>query len=402
MRDWYVAELVVGDNRRPNSLEFHEMIGRNRGRMAIRLSILLLIIVAAGFVLFAVQRDPAPNDLLLAAQQYLNMAREAKADLDAPATFTIAERSLQSARSAMMIQYGRPAFLRDYGQTRRLLIETQKKTALALEEARNEAANRQGRIEGEIQSITSDIADVRSLLLRLPPRYHRALRHVVSAESRMKAASVKLSPRESREALESIQVARGEVSLALRDVRGLLEGFLTRRGEWNEDIRNTVEWSRSTGGTALIVDKLNHSAFLVQGGRNVRTYPVEFGPGWLDQKIRAGDQATPEGRYKIVSKKFGSRYYKAMLLNYPNDEDLRRFRNLKSNGLMSRNARPGGLIEIHGGGGKGEDWTFGCISFRNEHLDQIFPRLAVGTPVTIVGLWNEPAWLARALQTASR
>jgi hypothetical protein len=378
------------------------MTENNRRRTALRLFLFLLIMAAAGFVLFAVQRDPAPNGMLLASEQYLNLAREARADLDASATFSDAENKLRAARSAMMLQFGRPAFLRDYGRTRRLLAEAHGKTAQAIEEARNEATNREARLDTEIQEITAEAADVRSLLLRLPPRYHRALRHIVSAESRMKAVQVKLNPEESRDALESMQVARGEVSLALRDVRGLLEGFLSRRPDWNEDIHETIDWSRSTGGTALIIDKLNHAAFLVQGGKNVHEYPVEFGPGWLDQKLRAGDQATPEGRYRIVSKKLGSHYYKALLLNYTNDADLRRFRNLTSNGLMSRGARPGGLIEIHGGGGKGEDWTFGCISFRNEHLDQVFPRVAVGTPVTIVGLWNEPAWLSRALQTASQ
>jgi len=373
-----------------------------RGSTALRLTVFAILVVATGFVLFAVERDPTPSAQLLETERYLNLAREAKADLDAPASFSSAETKFHQARSEMMIQFGRPAFLRDYGRTRRMLLDAHRTTAQAIEEARNEAANRQQRIESEIQQITADAGDVRNLLLRLPPRYHRALRHVVAAESRMKAAEAKLTAEESRDALESMQIARGEVSLALHDVRGLLLSFLSRRPRWNEDIRQTIDWSRSTGGTALIVDKLNHSAHLLQAGKDVHDFPVEFGPGWLDQKLRAGDQATPEGRYRIVSKKAGSHYYKAMLLNYPNDADLRRFRNMTSNGLMSRSARPGGLIEIHGGGGKGEDWTFGCISLRNEHIDQLFPRVAVGTPVTIVGLWEEPAWLERALQTASR
>ena len=111
--------------------------------------------------------------------------------------------------------------------------------------------------------------------------------------------------------------------------------------------------------------------------------------------------ATP-GRRTIDKGNGQTRYHKAMLLNYPNDEDLVRFRRLRNNGVVSRGARPGGLIEIHGDGGKGEDWTFGCISLRDRDMDRVFSTLAVGSPVTIIGLWEEPAWLTRVLATASR
>ncbi len=355
-------------------------------------------------MLFLVRRDPEPTSNLLAAEQYLNLAREARADLDAPDTFEKAIRTVRSARSAMMSQYGRPAFLRSYADTRRLLIEGQRLTAQALEEARTEVANREARLQTEVAGIQAEAREVRDLLLRLPPRYQRALRHVVSAESRINAAQAKLTSKESREALESMQMARAEVSLALRDVRGLLVDFLSRRNEWNADLRSTIEWSRRTGGTAFVVDKLNHRGHLVRGGRSAETFEVELGPGWLDRKIREGDRATPEGRYQIVRKKGNgqTRYHKAMLLNYPNDEDLVRFRRLRSNGMVSRGSRPGGLIEIHGDGGKGEDWTFGCISLRDRDMDQVYNRLSVGSPVTIVGLWEEPGWLTRVLETASR
>lgn len=355
-------------------------------------------------VLFTVQRESAPTATLLAAEQYLNLAREAKADYDAPESYRDAKDKLREARSSMMVQFGRPAFLRDYGKTRRLILAAQNQTAKTMDEARKTAADRQAKIDESIRQIREEAADVRELLLRLPGRYHVALRHVFTAEARVRAAEAKLDGRESAEALEALGIARGEMNLALQNVRDLLQRFLERRPDWNSDLRATLDWSRKTGGVAVVVDKLNHQVHLVRGGQSVENYPAEFGPGWLDQKIRAGDSATPEGRYHIVRKMGAgqSRYYKACLLNYPNDEDRRRFSRLTSSGMMSRSARIGGLIEIHGEGGKGQDWTFGCISLRNDHLDRIFSKLAVGTPVTIVGLWTEPTWLTRALQTASR
>jgi hypothetical protein len=34
-------------------------------------------------------------------------------------------------------------------------------------------------------------------------------------------------------------------------------------------------------------------------------------------------------------------------------------------------------------------------------MDEVFGALGVGSPVTIVGIWEEPRWLSRLLQTAS-
>ena len=45
----------------------------------------------------------------------------------------------------------------------------------------------------------------------------------------------------------------------------------------------------------------------------------------------------------------------------------------------------GGLIEIHGHGGRGTDWTNGCIALSDAEMDRLFAAVFVGTPVTIVG-----------------
>lgn len=379
-------------------------MGGRRRRTGLRIGILLFILAAALFVLFAVERDPSPTSRLLAAEQYFNLAREAQADIDAPETYESARRSLRSARSTMMRQFGRPAFLRSYAETRRLIQKGHELTAQSMQEARTEATNRQSRIQEAIVQIRSEAAEVRAFLLHLPPRYHRALRHVVAAEARIAGAEAKLSATEGRAALEQMDIARAEVSLALRDVRELLVDFLDRRSEWEADLNATLEWSRRNDGVAIIVDKLNHRTHLVRGGRSIKSYSSEFGPRWLDRKLQAGDQATPEGRYKVVKEKgWGqTRYHRALLIDYPNDADRRRFRNLSSSGMLSRRAGIGGLIEIHGEGGKGEDWTLGCVSLRNHEVDELCKHVAVGTPVTIVGLWDEPGWLDRLLQTANR
>jgi murein L,D-transpeptidase YafK len=93
-----------------------------------------------------------------------------------------------------------------------------------------------------------------------------------------------------------------------------------------------------------------------------------------------------------VTKKFDggkTKYYKALLLNYPNDEDTARFNAEIANGSLPPSAKIGGLIEIHGEGGRGIDWTEGCVALTNREMDLVYRYVKVGTPVTIVGSMTE-------------
>ncbi|MBE3139905.1 MAG: L,D-transpeptidase family protein, partial [Thermoplasmata archaeon] len=78
-------------------------------------------------------------------------------------------------------------------------------------------------------------------------------------------------------------------------------------------------------------------------------------------------------------------YYKALLLDYPNDEDKKRFKSEIKHGSLPASAKIGDLIEIHGNGGKGVDWTEGCIALTDKEMDVVFRIVKAGTPVTIVG-----------------
>jgi hypothetical protein len=73
------------------------------------------------------------------------------------------------------------------------------------------------------------------------------------------------------------------------------------------------------------------------------------------------------------------------LLDYPNKDDIRRFSQDKSNGTLPGSADIGGHIEIHGEGGRGNDWTDGCIALNNRDMDILYNLTAEGARVTIVG-----------------
>ncbi|MGE0640003.1 MAG: murein L,D-transpeptidase family protein [Thermoanaerobaculia bacterium] len=159
------------------------------------------------------------------------------------------------------------------------------------------------------------------------------------------------------------------------------------RAFWRRLASETIAQSKRDGSTVFIVDKLNRKLHVYIGGRRVDSVTAELGSKGLKRKLHAGDQATPEGRYRITeTRDYGrTNYYKALMLDYPNAEDRARYAHGRRTGEVPARAGIGSLIEIHGEGGQGRDWTDGCVALRNRDMDRIFARARVGTPVTIVG-----------------
>jgi L,D-peptidoglycan transpeptidase YkuD (ErfK/YbiS/YcfS/YnhG family) len=160
-----------------------------------------------------------------------------------------------------------------------------------------------------------------------------------------------------------------------------------RLREWRSWAAQTIAESRRSGEPALVVNKRGRTLQVYEGGRLVATFHAELGVNGLKEKHYAGDKATPEGRYKVTEERENgqTRYYKALMLDYPNPQDRARFERERRLGLIPRQAGLGGLIEIHGDGGTGKDWTDGCVALTNRDMDALFRWSRVGTPVTIVG-----------------
>jgi L,D-peptidoglycan transpeptidase YkuD (ErfK/YbiS/YcfS/YnhG family) len=160
--------------------------------------------------------------------------------------------------------------------------------------------------------------------------------------------------------------------------------------QWRKWAEMTIGESLRAGDTAILVDKLRRRVTLYHGGKAVAHFPAELGANGLRRKEHAGDSATPEGMYRVVQVKEApeTRYYKALLINYPNDEDRMRFALGQRRGQISARAGIGSLIEIHGDGGEGRDWTNGCVALTNEDMDRLFRHVRVGMPVTIVGTYE--------------
>ena len=120
------------------------------------------------------------------------------------------------------------------------------------------------------------------------------------------------------------------------------------------------------------------------------TYPIVFGSKDLTDKMKEGDRRTPNGNFKIIMKKPASKWGMELLLNYPNEESVKRFKERKAKGLIPKNARIGDGIAIHATRKEEEwtidnfyNWTDGCISVKYSEMQDLYDFIPVGTPVSI-------------------
>lgn len=156
---------------------------------------------------------------------------------------------------------------------------------------------------------------------------------------------------------------------------------------WRRIAQQTIEWSRAHHTAAIVISKADRRLTVYQNGRSVLSHPVRLGYNGILEKRYQGDGATPEGQYHIIRKRDRgqTQFYRALVLNYPNVEDRRRFQQARHTGRIPADAFIGGQIEIHGGDDLLMNQTLGCIMLENWQMDAIFPVVEPGTPVTIVG-----------------
>lgn len=386
----------------------------NRRRTRTRIGPCVLGLVAAMVLATAGawRFDPWPCDRVdrpavahLVATRAVADARIAGAGTWAPAALHRAEDDLRRAEEEVRRQEVRLRPLRDFREARARLHDAVRSGEAARDEAVRAAGEAESAASEAIHDATELVsqADASAGIARLKAGPRKELEH-----ARQALAEARLHHREGR-----FIRARERAEEASRLAQRVFEAVIARAGRYGEEwqreawrrmVAETVAWSAQTGRPALVVSKEGHEVTLYQAGEPVRTFRADIGRELVTDKWHAGDAATPEGRYRIILKKGPrhTKYYKALLLDYPNEEDRVRFARLKRRGLIPRRASPGGLIEIHGHGGQGRDWTDGCVALSNADMDVLFDLIPEGTPVTIVGGDGGPGPLSDMVRALRR
>jgi hypothetical protein len=140
----------------------------------------------------------------------------------------------------------------------------------------------------------------------------------------------------------------------------------------------------------VFVDKTNYLIAILYKRKRIRQYRAVFGPDRLKDKMMEGDRCTPEGWFKIVSKKEHGNWQKFLLLDYPNQTSYTKFNERKQDGTIPQSAQIGGAVGIHGtflSGVKmvdwGVGWTDGCIALKPEDINDFYQFVFPGTRVFV-------------------
>lgn len=140
----------------------------------------------------------------------------------------------------------------------------------------------------------------------------------------------------------------------------------------------------------VLVDKTNYLVAILYKRKRIRQYRAVFGPDRMKDKMMEGDRCTPEGWFKIVSKKEHGSWQKFLLIDYPNQESYTKFNERKQNGTIPSGAQIGGAVGIHGtflSGVKmvdwGVGWTDGCIALKPEDINDFYQFVFPGTKVFV-------------------
>jgi lipoprotein-anchoring transpeptidase ErfK/SrfK len=274
---------------------------------------------------------------------------------------------------------------RDYSR----VISFAKKSKKIADEAKDESIKKADNLSKNVEAAFVSLAKKIEL-------YNRLFKNLPLSKSVFDAHNKsKMFLSESKIAHETGKLKDAEILFKKADIyinhantaaSKMLRDYFSDYPRWKNLANDAIAASKG-GNKVILVDKVAHVLYVYQGGKAIRSFDVEFGPNWMAHKERSGDKATPEGNYRITSKKErgSTTYHKAMLLDYPNAEDRAQFAIKKRKGLISRGAGIGNLIEIHGNGGRGFDWTSGCVGMRDRDIDDLYRLVGSGTRVTIVG-----------------
>ena len=359
---------------------------RSKRKIIIGTVALLLVLALIGIVVSHELREP-PLEKLHEALTALESARSAQQGKKSKKMYDKAQHLLAEGQSELSAVNASWWPFRTYEQADSLLAESIRLSYNAIRQYNDSQQVDISRVGDQIKQLKANINTWQTTLKQSLPR--------VEESSLLKRAVRNMEISEQMFKNQQYIPAEGyadSVSKILNRLNDKHNQYVVKSEQW---IKAGVTWAdltvkKSISGKsyALIVDKKKHFMYLLKSGRIIDSMFCDLGFNTGHQKLQSGDGATPEGMYIVNKVNNYSKYYRALLLNYPNDEDRKRFNNNRTSGLISVNAKIGSLIEIHGHGGTGKDWTDGCVAVNDREMDELMKIAKVGTPVTIVREWK--------------
>lgn len=350
---------------------------------AVGAALVLLSLFSLIFIGQSCQTPPAPPEVKEALAQEQDLWR-AGASFFAPKEYEAYRQHLEEARKFFNQEELKIGYFRNYDKVREQFRQV-------LEEGnslKNLVEARKAQAAGEIRSLKNSLYEryriFDSFSLELTMR-NFSRQHLAQADVMFKEVDRLLEQGKYDQAREKLKAVESLLNQAENILRRQLERYMdpAQVAAWKKMAERAVKRSEETNSLLILVSKLERRLTVYKDGKPIKTYEVGLGFNGLADKLHAGDDATPEGEYKVIRKIGSSKYARALLINYPNEEDVKKFNEAKKRGIITERTKIGGLIEIHGGGKDG--LTQGCVALDDDEMEELFRMIPVGTPVVIVG-----------------
>jgi L,D-peptidoglycan transpeptidase YkuD (ErfK/YbiS/YcfS/YnhG family) len=327
-----------------------------------------------------------PEEAMKTAREALSKAGHDKADTYSKRLYSEAKTAYDSAIFYWKKENNRFIYFRKYQKVGTFAKLSTKKALQATENSQTNSSSLKVKLQDKIESVNRTASNIEKLFNRYP----------MSSEIRTRISKGNQLLKEGEDVYNKGQYlpANAKITEAEYLLSGVYESTISELKDyfrsyttWKRWTQSAIIESKTSKSYSIIVDKFSRKCYVYLSGEKKYEFDTELGRNWVGNKRRMGDKATPEGVYKIVNKFQGNQteYYKSLSLDYPNARDKERFRAEVKKGTLPGWAKIGNGIEIHGGGGKGVDWTEGCIALTDSEIDMVFSIAKVGTPVTIVG-----------------
>jgi hypothetical protein len=359
------------------------------------LKIVILTVAAAAIitvtVLLMIYFAPVQPSLEMeSARKTLSNAAASKADTYSRKLFNQARVYYDSAMVNWQKQNKRFYYFRDYEKVIAFANLSEKASIEAELNSISSTSSLSSRLQQKIESLHNLVSEL-DLLFDNYPLTEETRNRISRGKMLLEEAEIAFKKGTYLQANRKITDSEYLLTESFKSATENLKNYFTSYSLWKKWVDMTVNESKRNNDYSIIIDKFSRKCYVYYSGRQKYKFDAELGKNWVGDKRVKGDMATPEGMYRITKKLDGrkTKYYKALLIDYPNEEDTARFRADKEKGLLPQYAKIGGLIEIHGNGGKGIDWTEGCVALTDREMDLVYKIVKVGTPVTIIGSMTE-------------
>ena len=342
------------------------------------------MLIGLCFFATACSTPPVPPELSQ-AQRLDEELRGIGVSFYAPQDLNRFERELKSAKDRIVAERAKFGWMRDYrpaaADLRKVLEEGDglRLRIVSLKTSKTES------FRARADALTERVAEIK----RMTGYFNESAPVRMNlSQAEIKLAEADLLLKKEEYDAGSKDLAEGEFHLraAEQAIADVLIRYRDRNeiAKWRTWAQETIEESRQRGTVVFLVSKIERKLTVYKAGAAIGSFDIGLGRYGLSDKLYAGDEATPEGKYRVIQKFPAGDFYKALLINYPNDDDRKAFAEARRKGLIPGQAGIGGAIEIHGGGK--DSLTKGCVGLENKDMDRVYDYAREGTAVTIVGV----------------